>query len=191
MALYAWLPRPIKYLHYLYTKYIKRDPFWAELLYNFRACSAHEQWELVAQREAYKAEWHAWWRDEAKIDVLLCPPNATPAVPHGGMKDAVASCGYTFLFNLLDYTAGVIPVTNVDRELDGLLPAGFAAMKGMNGVARGAYKHYDAGNMHGLPVGVQIVGQRLQEEKVLAVMERVVEILQHEGKEYRLLDIIE
>ncbi|KAL8964867.1 MAG: hypothetical protein Q9197_006773 [Variospora fuerteventurae] len=188
MALYASLPRPIKYLHYLYTKYIKRDPFWAELLYNFRARSAHEQWELVAQREAYKAEWHAWWRDEAKIDVLLCPPNATPAVPHGGMKDAVASCGYTFLFNLLDYTAGVIPVTHVDRELDGILPVGFAT-KGMNGVARGAYKHYDAGKMHGLPVGVQIVGQRLQEEKVLAVMERVVEILEHEGKGYGLLDI--
>ncbi|KAL8643584.1 MAG: hypothetical protein Q9210_007624 [Variospora velana] len=187
MAFYASLPRPIKYLHYLYTKYIKRDPFWAELLYNFCARSAHEQWELVAKREAYKAEWHAWWRDEAKIDVLLCPPNATPAVPHGGMKDAVASCGYTFLFNLLDYTAGVIPVTHVDRELDGL-PVGFA-MKGMNGVGRGAYKHYDAGKMHGLPVGVQVVGQRLQEEKVLAVMERVVGVLEQEGKGYGLLDI--
>jgi Asp-tRNA(Asn)/Glu-tRNA(Gln) amidotransferase A subunit family amidase len=32
---------------------------------------------------------------------------------------------------------------------------------------------YDADGMHGLPVAVQIVGQRLEEEKVLAIMERV------------------
>lgn len=59
----------------------------------------------------------------------------------------------------------------------------------MNGVARGAYKHYNAEKMHGLPVGVQVVGQRLQEEKVLAVMERVVEMMEKEGKGYELLEI--
>ncbi|KAL8763963.1 MAG: hypothetical protein Q9184_000406 [Pyrenodesmia sp. 2 TL-2023] len=187
MAFYVSLPRPIKYLHYLYTKYIRGDPLWADLLYEFRQRSAFEQWKLVAKREAYKAEWHAWWRDEAKVDVLLCPPNATPAVPHGGMRDAVSSCGYTFLFNLLDYSAGVMPVTHVDQELDGL-PAGFD-MNSMNGVARGAYKHYDAERMHGLPVGVQVVGRRLEEEKVLAVMERMVGVLEEAGKGYELLEI--
>ena len=59
----------------------------------------------------------------------------------------------------------------------------------MNGVARGAYKHYDAEKMHGLPVGVQVVGRRLQEEKVLAVMERVAKVLEKEGKGYELLEI--
>ncbi|KAI4130123.1 MAG: hypothetical protein LQ338_001898 [Usnochroma carphineum] len=187
MSFYISLPRPIRYLHYLYTRYIRRDPLWADLLREFRERSAYEQWQLVAKREAYKAEWHSWWRDEARIDVLLCPPNATPAVPHGGMRDAVAACGYTFLFNLLDYTAGVVPVTHVDRELDAL-PEGFD-VRGMNGAARGAYKHYDAGKMHGLPVGVQVVGRRLEEEKVLAVMERVVDVLEGEGKGYPLLEI--
>lgn len=46
---------------------------------------------------------------------------------------------------------------------------------------------YDADAMHGLPVGVQIVGQRLQEEKVLAIMERVEGAL-GESK-YQLMDI--
>jgi len=32
---------------------------------------------------------------------------------------------------------------------------------------------YDANIMHGLPIGVQIVGQRLQEEKVLEGMKIV------------------
>ena len=59
----------------------------------------------------------------------------------------------------------------------------------MNGVARGAYQHYDADKMHGLPVGVQVVGRRLQEEKVLAVMERVVEVMEKEGKGYALLEV--
>ena len=44
-------------------------------------------------------------------------------------------------------------------------------------MAQGAYKLYDADAMHGLPVGVQVIGQRLQEEKVLAVMKRVEEAL--------------
>ncbi|KAI4118994.1 MAG: hypothetical protein LQ345_001025 [Seirophora villosa] len=187
MAFYASLLRPVKYLHYLYIKYIRRDPLWASLLYEFRARSAHEQWQLVTKREAYKAEWHAWWRDEAQVDVLLCPPNATPAVPHGGMREAVSSCGYTFLFNLLDYTAGVLPVTHVDRDLDALQPQD--VRRGVNGVARGAYKHYDVEKMHGLPVGIQVVGQRLEEEKVLAVMERVVGALEAEGKGYEMLEI--
>lgn len=60
----------------------------------------------------------------------------------------------------------------------------------MNGVARGAYKHYDAVKMDGLPVTVQVVGQRLQEEKVLACMQRVEDALEkHNGGKYRLLEV--
>lgn len=36
---------------------------------------------------------------------------------------------------------------------------------------------YDADKMHGLPVGIQVIGQRLEEEKVLALMKRVEEAL--------------
>ncbi|KAL9001055.1 MAG: hypothetical protein Q9169_000539 [Polycauliona sp. 2 TL-2023] len=189
LSFYASLPLPFRYIHYLWNKYIKRDPLWADLLYGIRRYSTADQWGLVAKREAYKAEWHDWWQDgEGKgLDVILTVPNATPAVPHGGMRDAVGSCGYTFLFNLLDYTAGVLPITHVDATLD-KLPASFKVSQ-LNGVARGAYKHYDAEKMHGLPVGVQVVGQRLQEEKVLAIMEKVVEIMEKEGKGYELLEI--
>jgi Asp-tRNA(Asn)/Glu-tRNA(Gln) amidotransferase A subunit family amidase len=44
--------------------------------------------------------------------------------------------------------------------------------------------------MHGLPVGVQVVGQRLQEEKVLAVMARIEEAMERcAGGRYELLEI--
>lgn len=103
MNLYMRLPRPVKYLWYLWTRYVRRDPLWADLLADWHGKSAYEQWKWVARREAYKARWHAWWQEEQEggMDFLLTVPNATPAVPHDGMKDAVSSCGYTFLFNLV------------------------------------------------------------------------------------------
>jgi Asp-tRNA(Asn)/Glu-tRNA(Gln) amidotransferase A subunit family amidase len=173
------LPTPLRYLYYLFTKYIRRDNLWAALIRDLREKTVPEQWALVAEREAYRASWHHWWTNDAQIDLLLTVPNATPAVPHGGMKESVSSCGYTFLFNLLDYSSGVLPVTKVDRLKD-QLPEGFD-LKRLNRVARGAYQHYDADAMHGLPVGVQVVGQRLQEERVLAGMKRVEDALRAFG----------
>jgi Asp-tRNA(Asn)/Glu-tRNA(Gln) amidotransferase A subunit family amidase len=73
----------------------------------------------------------------------------------------------------------------VDKALD-KLPASFN-LKKLHRVARGAYKHYDAERMHGLPVGVQVVGRRLEEEKVLAVMKRLEDALGDD--KYQLLDL--
>jgi len=78
-------------------------------------------------------------------------------------------------------------VTHVDKTLD-QLPGTFQFNK-LNGVAKGAYQHYDADKMHGLPVAVQIVGRRLEEEKVLAIMERVEEALDKTGGRYNLMEI--
>ena len=78
-----------------------------------------------------------------------------------------------------------MPVTHVDKELDKLPPS--FNYKKLNGVAKGAYKLYDAEAMHGLPVGIQIVGRRLEEEKVLSIMKRVEDALGED--KYQLLDI--
>lgn len=78
-----------------------------------------------------------------------------------------------------------MPITHVDKALDQLLST--FNFKSLNGVAKGAYMHYDATAMHGLPVAVQVVGQRLEEEKVLAVMQRIEDALGDE--KYRLLEI--
>lgn len=81
-----------------------------------------------------------------------------------------------------------MPVTHVDKTKD-MLPADFNTRK-LNGVAQGAYKHYNAVDMHGLPVTVQVVGQRLQEEKTLACMQRVEDALEkHNGGKYELLEV--
>ena len=80
-----------------------------------------------------------------------------------------------------------MPVTHVDKNLDEL--PGTFRFKGLNGVAKGAYRHYNADKMHGLPVAVQVVGQRLQEEKVLAVMEIVEKAMDDTGGRYKLMEI--
>lgn len=188
---YMRLPRLFKYFYWAYVRYIKRDEIWAGLLEHWHAKSAYESWKWVAKREVYKARFHEWWNafgDKGDgLDIMITPPNATPAVPHGGMKDASASCGYTFLFNLLDYSCGILPVTHVDPAMDVLSPD--VRISKMNGVARGAYKHYDAVAMAGLPVAVQVVGRRLEEEKVLACMKRLEDALEARGERYRLLEV--
>lgn len=78
-------------------------------------------------------------------------------------------------------------MTHVDSKAD-QLPVSFK-IKNLNGVAQGAYMHYDADGMDGLPVGVQVVGQRLQEERVLTVMKRIEEALEAHGGKYQLLEI--
>lgn len=50
------------------------------------------------------------------------------------------------------------------------------------------YKMYDATAMHGLPVGVQVVGKKLEEEKVLEGMKIIEGLLRESGKAYTLLE---
>lgn len=186
MESYMSLPRPLRYFYYLYMHYIRRDPLWASLLRYLGPLSSFEQWKWVAKREAFRATWFEWWsKPEQSYDFILCPVNATPALPHGAMRDAVSSCGYTFLWNLLDYTAGVMPVTKVTPVKDELAHD----WKPPNGVARGAYKHYDAQRMEGLPCAVQVVGRRLEEEKVLGFMKVVEDALRTSGVIYEHLEI--
>ncbi|OOQ88091.1 putative acetamidase [Penicillium brasilianum] len=196
----AHLPRPLRYLYYLYVRYIKRDTILATLIKDFGPKSSAALWPLVARREFYRATWHAWW-DAApqQFDFILCPANATPALPHKAMHDAVSSCGYTFLWNLLDYSAGVLPVGHVDAVRDASVAPYKTVLKRLgcnHAIARGAWKHYDSVKMAGLPTAVQVVGRRWQEEQVLgymAVVEKALEEYRDPktglGGRYTLLEI--
>lgn len=78
--------------------------------------------------------------------------------------------------NQLDYSAGVVPVGFVDSVRDAL-PPNFkqsAEYQQMNDIARAVHSLYDAKAMDGLPLSVQVVGGRLEEEKVLEGM-RIIE----------------
>jgi len=83
------------------------------------------------------------------------------------------------LYNIVESPVGTIPVTRVNPDTDEV-PAGFKA--GVGGRSKlfeermymGKNPIYDAKAMQGIPVGVQIVGKKWEDEKVLAMM-RVVD----------------
>ena len=51
----------------------------------------------------------------------------------------------------------------------------------MNDISRALHELCDADAMDGLPLGVQVIGRRLEEEKVLAGMKIVKEALAENG----------
>ncbi|KAI0691847.1 amidase signature enzyme [Cytidiella melzeri] len=165
-----------------YWRYIKGDNMYAHLIEGFHEKTVEEYFSLVAQREAIREQWWNMWQKQ-EIDFILTVPNPLPASPHRGWSNGWTGCTYTFLFNILDYTAGVIPVTHLNRLTDQL--KGFAPR---NQIERRMYRMYDADQMHGLPVGVQIVGRRLEEEKVLEGMKIAERCLKDVGKAYTLLE---
>jgi len=101
---------------------------------------------------------------EGKIDLLLCPAYATPALPHGMSKNFSLASSYAMLFNATQLPAGTVPVTRV-RGHETERPSPKDAME------RQAAKVDRASA--GLPVGVQIVGRAWEEAAVLAAMAAV------------------
>ena len=63
------------------------------------------------------------------------------------------------------------------------------SFKPRNAIERATYKMYDSVAMDGLPVGVQIVGKRLEEEKVLDGMRIIENALKARGLGYKLLNV--
>lgn len=181
----ARVPRIFKRIWAWFLENVVGDKVWATLVRDWNEKTITERWDLVAEREGYKAAFFDAWQSSG-IDFLITVPNATPAFPHGDLLETYASCGYTFMFNLLDYAAGVLPVTKVDKEKDAL-PKDFNIRK-LNRVARGAYGSYDVYKMHGLPVGVQVVTPRLFEETCLDAMFIVENSLKDNGVNYKLLN---
>ncbi|KAI0264592.1 amidase signature enzyme [Gloeopeniophorella convolvens] len=178
------LPRIITKLRAWFYRYVMRDALYADLVEGWHAQDGQQFYALIGQREAYRTRWFDFWQAHG-LDFVLAVPSALPAMRHAGSARQWKACGYTFLFNVLDYSAGVMPVTRVDRALDVLSPA----FRPRNKVEADAYKGYDADDMHGLPVGVQIVGRRLEEEKVLEGMKLLTRLLKAQGIAYEHLSM--
>lgn len=142
--------------------------------------SVYEYWQLNrrkwALQQAYLDKWNAARSPNTgrTADVLLLPPMAHTAVPHGSCRYV----GYTKVWNVLDYTALVVPaghVTEADIQVEW---AHTLRNDGDTWNAQLWDEHKADMARLRLPVGVQIVGQRLQEEKVLAAGRVIDDLLQ-------------
>ncbi|KAG8725402.1 hypothetical protein FRC09_000043 [Ceratobasidium sp. 395] len=137
--------------------------------------SVYELWQLQKQKRDLRKEYLDHWQSAISrtttgrpIDALISPAMPYSATPHG--KNITAA--YTALWNALDYTVGVVPVTVVNPELDKPAPP----HQFHDDRDRNIYHNYQPDLFKDAPVGLQIIGQRL-EEAVLAMMEEVDEAL--------------
>jgi fatty acid amide hydrolase len=120
-------------------------------------------WALTRRARALAVEELVAW-DRAGLDGLVCPPHATPALPHGASRDFALGGALAMRFNLVNFPAGVVPVTCVRPE-EQQRPAG-------RGRLEQAAARIDAGSA-GLPVGVQVVARPWREDICLRLMSAV------------------
>lgn len=74
-----------------------------------------------------------------------------------------------------DFSACTFPVTFADRSLDSARTPD--SWEPLNSLDKMIQEGYDADFHHGAPVGLQLVGRRLEEEKVLEMVEVVADVL--------------
>jgi fatty acid amide hydrolase len=122
--------------------------------------SVEELWRLTRRARAYRYELMRAMA-EAEVDVLLCPLHSTPAVPHKKSTEFQIAGSHSMLFNLVQFPAGVVPVTVVRED---------EAQRGPGGDRFDAVARAVDEASAGLPVGVQIAAPPFRDEAVLAVM---------------------
>ena len=147
---------------------------------------------MVAKREACK-EYMEYWNSTVDktgtgrpVDAIICPLAPFPAARPGKFT----WYGYSVFVNLLDYTAVVLPATKVDQNVDKVdssydAPGGKADQETQDDcefdrsvVIECLLTFIDDPEIyHGANVSVQLVGRRLQEEKMLALAEYVGQTL--------------
>lgn len=102
------------------------DESFAHVFAASRPRSVREFWASSASRiQANEYLQHHLWSNAAPalgLDVVICPVQAIPAVPHGATKSLTPLAGATILWNVVDCPVGVVPVTHVDPKKDAAGP---------------------------------------------------------------------
>lgn len=152
--------------------------------------------KLGAQRNEYRVAYNKLW-NETNIDAILCPAAPTASALH----DTSRYWGYTSVWNLLDNSAAVFPAGRVsDSDGEAPFPEGvdlsaqyprnspeelnqtFTKLwfdKDPEGKVLGPTRYKYA------PIGLQLVGRRLEEEKLLGMLGKVIAARKRAGlKDY-------
>ncbi|KAL8637989.1 MAG: hypothetical protein Q9228_004813 [Teloschistes exilis] len=144
---------------------------------NVKQLSVDEVWYWTGRREVYRAAYAKKWNatatgktggdgevaEEGMVDVILAPTGPGAAPPLGQSK----YWAYTAQWNLLDYPTLVFPVTRVDPKID-TKQEGYVPMS-----EKDEFNHvlYDDPEVYtGMPVGLQLVGRRYEDEKVVEAL---------------------
>ncbi|HEY3231670.1 MAG TPA: amidase family protein, partial [Roseiflexaceae bacterium] len=138
------------------------QPSMAAALSGFGHRNTADYWRMVEAQMAYQQRFMQAL-DQAEggpFDVILCPACAVPAFTHGASRDLILGGGYTALYNLLGYPAGVVPLTRVR-------PGEESDRAASHDIVEQAARKVELGSA-GLPVGVQVVARPWREHVALA-----------------------
>ncbi|ORX91358.1 amidase signature domain-containing protein [Clohesyomyces aquaticus] len=141
------------------------------LVHRGRPISVYAYWQLNKQKLAAQKRFLDLWTSTQSptsgrsIDVLITPVMPHSAVPHRKCRWV----GYTKIFNFVDYSALVLPAGEVSKELDGAATADMSSYHPRNDLDKWNWDLFDLESMAGMPVGVQVVARKLEEEKALGV----------------------
>ncbi|KAI9818939.1 MAG: Acetamidase [Pycnora praestabilis] len=142
----------------------------------FEQMNASKIAETNILKREFQKDYMDYWNSTKEItgtgrsvDAVIAPIAPFAAA----LPEKYSYYGYSTFVNVLDYTSCVIPVTTADKAID-IVDEGY---KPINEQDQKIYEHYDPGIFDGAHVAVQLVGRRLQEEKVLALAELVGEAI--------------
>ena len=186
---FSRLPRWFRSVLVFFLRYIVRDRIYADLAGSMARLSAAEHADVLERRTRFVDKWnHTMWQDLG-LDAIIAPTQACPAVPHGGAAHNSAMAGSTVLYNLVKASAAVLPVLRVDPVLDSHKAKDFENATEEQQIAFRKWTSdtrwrdtskvcnfllyktaYDAKQMAGLPVGVQVVTRPYHEEKAIGIM---------------------
>ncbi|KAF5637916.1 hypothetical protein F52700_4619 [Fusarium sp. NRRL 52700] len=146
-------------------------PAFADLLkvFNVRKLPSSEILQLSGKVRDYKEQFLAAWDRTAHygrpIDALICPPAPGVGYPH----DFNTYWGYTSLFNLIDYPAAILPISElkVSSEEDPLdleyVPLATNPYDEPN------HEIYDPSLFKGQEISIQVVGRPFEDEELVQV----------------------
>ena len=143
------------------------QPRMAATLRGFGYRNTADYWRMVEAQMAYQQRFMQAL-DQAEggpVDVILCPACAVPAYTHGASRDLILGGGYTAVYNVLGYPAGIVPLTRVRPGEESDRPVS-------RDIVEQAARKVELGSA-GLPVGVQVVARPWREHVALAAMQAI------------------
>ena len=147
-----------------YEEAATKDPLTAEQL---------RQMNLVrnAHQKKYLDRWH-----EMGVDAIVAPASPWSAVRKGftTRDPGIPYYGFTAIFSLLDVPGVTLPVTTVDKSVDGPWTE---KPEPFNDPDAKVIDDWNPEVYDGTPVGVQIIGDRLEEERLLGIAKELEKAL--------------
>ncbi|KAF2736543.1 acetamidase-like protein [Polyplosphaeria fusca] len=128
----------------------------------------YDMWKLHIERSELQRQYLEQWMSHGELDAILAPTTPFATVENGGFKHV----GYTGVYNIVDYAtvsfpSGVVADKDKDQSLSEHTP--------LSQTCKEIHQEYNAELVHGMPVNLQLVAKRLEEEKVLAMTEVVLQ----------------